>query len=227
MTTTRTSSRAHGWATAALAIAGLCGGGAASANPVPPVYVDFPTGPGTFVSQVGGPLLADDFTSTVNKRIVQVEWWGSFSNDPWQLTLYSNSDADPALPDDGGSAIAFVEPDLTYAWDDEIYYYRAVVDDPAWVLARGRSYWFSVASDRDDWTWAFGTSRPPLDGLQNEPAVGSPDGLEWDALNPPTNLAFGVWPELVPEPGSLSLLGLGLLGLAVSRRVLARRRSSA
>lgn len=227
MTTTPTSSRAHGWATAVLAIAALCCGGAASANPVPPVYIDFPTGPGTFASQEGGPILADDFTSTVNKRIVLVEWWGSYSNDPWQLTLYSNSDADPALPDDGGSVIALVEPGWAREWDDGIYHYRADVDDPAWVLARGQSYWFSVASYRDDWTWAFGTRWPRLDGLQNERAVGSPDGLAWDALIPPTNLAFGVWPELVPEPGSLSLLGLGLLGLAVSRQRLAGHRPSA
>jgi hypothetical protein len=213
------------WLQAAMVIAGLCFGGTALANPIPPVYLDFPVAPGTFVSHTRGPLLADDFVSPMGRRIVLVEWWGSESDAPWELTLYSNTDADPTQPDASRSIIPFVEPRWAYPVDDEIFYYAAEVDDPAWVLAKDQSYWFGVASYGEGWTWALGSGDPGF-GVQRESGVVSPDGVAWDSLRPTTNFAFGLWPELVPEPGALLLLGLGLTGLALSRRRLARNRDA-
>jgi len=224
MTTTRSRSPVRGaWLKMAAAISGLCFGSTALANPIPPAYLDFPVGPGTFVSHTRGPILADDFVSPMNRRIVFVEWWGSESDAPWELTLYSNTDGDRTLPDAVRSTIPFVEPRWAYPVDDEIFYYAADVDDPAWVLASGQSYWFGVASYGEGWTWALGSGDPELGGVQRESAVVSPDGTAWESLEPTTNFAFGLWPELVPEPGMALLLGLGLTGIAWSRRRLARR----
>lgn len=50
----------------------------------------------------------------------------------------------------------------------------------------------------------------------------SPNGQGWNALLPPVNLAFGVAVMPMPEPGSLVLLGLALVGLVAGTRVLAR-----
>ena len=208
-----------------LAVFGLCCGSAALSNPVPPAYQNFPVAPGTFASRVGGPVLADDFFSPIGRRIVFVEWWGSRSDAPWALTLYSNTDADPALPDSPVSTISLVEPSQAYAWDDDIFYYRADVNDPAWVLTRGQSYWFGVASREDGWTWAFADGSAAF-GSQREAAVVTPDGVNWETLAPSANFAFGLWPELVPEPGSLLLLGIGLTGIALSRRRNKDRRPS-
>ena len=223
MTTIRTRSPVRGaWLKAATAVVVLCFGGSALANPIPPAYLDFPVAPGTFVSHARGPILADDFVSPMGRRIVFVEWWGSKSDAPWQLTLYSNTDADPALPDAAASTIPFVTPRWAYPVDEEIFHYAADVDDPAWVLARGQSYWFGVASYGEDWTWALGSGNPEFGGVQRESAVVSPDGVAWESLRPTTSFAFGLWPELVPEPGLLLLLGLGLTGIALSRRRLAQ-----
>lgn len=214
-----------GWTIAALAALGLCLDHAALANPLPPVYLEFPAGPGPYVSQVGGPLLADDFTSRTSRRIVAVEWWGSYTEAPWVLTLYPNADGDPTRPDPDGSSIALVEPRRSDPWPDVgVHHYYADVSDPAWRVEKGQSYWLGVASYGPEWTWALGRGRPALGSLQRQAAVVAADGVDWEALAPPTSFAFAVWPFGVPEPGSLVLLGLGLTGIALSQRRLSRRR---
>jgi len=185
--------------------------GVALANPVPPGYEDFPVAPSEFVSQVTTPLIADDFEPAFSGVIAFVEWWGSLSAGPWQVTLYDNADADPATPDDGGSSV-FVEPFSVQQWNSDIFYYAADVSSAGWRLTKRDPYWLSVASVEPGWTWALGDGQPEF-GWQRQFAVGSAAAGQWASLEPPSDLAFGVWPTLVSEPGDWVLVLIGVLGL--------------
>jgi hypothetical protein len=194
----------------------FAGCGASVANPIPPGYQDLPVAPSEFVAQVPTPLIADDFEPAFNGPVAFIEWWGSLSAGPWQLTLYSNADPDPTTPDDGGSSIV-VEPYRIQQWNSDIFYYAADLSGADWRLTRRNSYWLGVASFESGWTWALGDGQPEF-GWQQQRAVGSFSDGAWLPLDPLAQLAFGVWPTLVREPGTGMLIAIGLLGLGVGRR---------
>ena len=209
--------RSKGIAALSIVILGTACCGAAVANPIPPAYQDFPTAPSEFVSHVPTPLIADDFEPGLNGKIAFVEWWGSLSDGPWEITLYANADPDPASPDDDGASI-FVGPLWVEVWEQDLFHYAADVSDLGWTMIEGESYWLSVASFEPGWTWALGDGVPDFFGAQRQLAVGSLDAGPWAPLDPPSHLAFVVWPTLVPEPGAMMLTALGLVGLGLVRR---------
>jgi hypothetical protein len=201
-----------------LALTGLAftGCGVAIANPIPPGYQDFPVAPSEFVSQVSTPRIADDFEPAYGGGVGLIEWWGSLSAGPWQITLYSNANPDPTTPDDGGASV-IVEPFDVGAWSDDIFYYATYVSGAGWRMASHHSYWLSVASLEPGWTWAVGDGQPES-GSQRQLAVESLTADAWASLDPPAQLAFSVWPTGVPEPGTLVLMMIGVLGISLSRR---------
>lgn len=192
------------------------GSGTALANPVPPGYQDFPVAPSEFVSQVPTPLLADDFEPAFNGTVAFIEWWGSLSAGPWQVALYANADPDPTTPDNGGASLA-VEPFIVQEWSNGIFYFAADLGSAGWRLTARDSYWLSVASFEPGWTWALGDGQPEFGGQQQR-AVGSIGADAWASLEPPSQLAFGIWPTLAPEPGALVLMVIGILGLGLALR---------
>jgi hypothetical protein len=204
-----------------LAVTGLASTycGVARANPAPPGYSDFPVVPSEFVSQLPAPRIADDFEVAYGGPISLVEWWGSLSTGPWEVTLYSNSDADPTTPDDGGSSV-IVDAFNVQEGSGDIFHYFAFVGGAGWRVTARDSYWLSVASFEPAWTWALGDGQPefPEFGWQRQFAVESVAADAWAPLEPPSQMAFQVWPTLVPEPETFVLMVFGLAGIGLSRR---------
>ena len=214
------------------------GASALPLNPSPPhcnpvLYSDLPTASSQLISHhaVGGPILADDFIPAVTGQIHCVTWWGSAATSTsWELMLHTNSAAN--LPNNdtpnGGFSLLFVNAGGTLIGTDasgvEIYEYSIKVD---WeTVIAGTQYWFTVANFNDGWTWAYADGIPEV-GSQNFGAVsstgtnncpnGGPHCGAWTpvASIDPNDLAFRLE---VPEPVTVSLLGIGLGLLGLSRR---------
>ena len=190
-------------------------------------YESLPSANSNHISKhgVGGPVLADDFTSVKTGWVTTIEWWGSApvntsGTDTFEVTFH---------PDVGGSpdtALAtaklsqhFVNATGTDLDNDGIYHYSADWVPRDLFLVAGTTYWFSVANNLLTWTWATG----------NAPTVGSEqyDAMVSTGIGPDGGPHFGPWTGIsgqdfafritVPEPATLGLFAIGIAGIGSLR----------
>jgi hypothetical protein len=197
-------------------------------TPASLVYAQNPDFNGAFASQndtngLGNfATVYDNFTLGTATTLTQVQWVGSYFNPPqqgnitaWTLTFWSDNAGQP------GSALATFNvsgnANETFLQNDNVgdptYLYSLDVN---FAAAAGTQYWLSVVPDLGfppQWGWETGTGG---DGVAFQDFFGSRSQLGSD-------VAFALFgnTSTVPEPGSLMLLGTGILGLAgVIRRKL-------
>lgn len=173
---------------------------------------------------------ADDFILQPGATtITSIQWWGAyaFANTPQETDYFTIL----IWEDDGGSPQSVPVYNLTTSdvnrtntgllASDTYDLYAYSVDIAPLTLTAGKTYWLSIINDTtedqdDTWAWAihaqtggiyrFGFSTDGTDGPWS-------NGL---------SLAFqltGVATTVVPEPATMSLLGLGLMSIALRRRL--------
>jgi len=159
-----------------------------------------------------GQQMADNFSISAGGSITEVKWWGHYGNDmtdDFTIRFYSDNSGSPdtllathhIVSADEKTAIS----PTTYAYDAEL--------TSAFTATAGTAYWISILNGSSgDWGW-FSSNQTGL--LAMRPT----DNDTWAGL-PKGDLSFeldGTTTE-VPEPTTMLLLGLGLIGLAGARR---------
>lgn len=195
------------------------------------IYESLPASNSDIVSRhgTGGPVLADDFTSSISGTVTSVEWWGSAplsatGLDLWEITFHADNAGTPlATSPSGGISQHFVSAAGSDSDGDGIYHYLADWNPMDLFVSAGVDYWFSVANGSgSSWTWANGLF-PTVGSEQYDAAVstgvgpnGGPHFGPWESIVD-TDFAFRI--NAVPAPAPLWLFAVGLIGLmGVARR---------
>ena len=164
---------------------------------------------------------ADDFSlASGASTISDIHWWGAYSDNiqpvnDVTITIYDTAalaylPGNQVYTNNVGNVIG-VDSGIDFGTNLlDIYYYSIVVNPIS--LTAGEIYWLEIKNDTGGSRWGWATSDYLTGGhaLWYEGSWTSRDG----------EMAFYLTddPVSTPEPGTLFLLGLGLIGVAGARR---------
>lgn len=172
------------------------------------------------LSDEGSPanLAADDFVLGAGANVVRdVHWWGVYSDntplDDFIVRFYADAGGVPTAPgthvyEASVGAANRTSTGLQITGFYDVYAYSVSI--PSFVATAGTTYWLSVVNNGgpNAWYWSFDNGG---NGVSTE------FGSSWSNVG--DRHAFQLSDDVpVPEPGTLLLVGSGIVGMALRRR---------
>jgi len=187
--------------------------------------------PSFLISPAGGYESADSFSLNTAATVTSISWWAADEADDgvdldalgWQVRLAESADG---LTDSTSSLSGTTYKGPSSAWQDadnrDVFLFDFILTTPR-SFAAGTYYLYISNTNADlTWWWATGNGGDETSLAAEYDVQFALSGFASVASNEPDgDLALqirGEAQQAIPEPGTLALLGLASMGLALTRR---------